>query len=112
VFSSVHRRHAQNLAPLLPPQLRTHDAVDPRADGVPGLVDQHAGVVVKLDDAPVAALRGVLGPHHHGVPDVASLDLVAGRHAGQSVGLAASLLLDDDDDSVPWRSQLPAGHSV
>ncbi len=42
----------------------------PTADRVAALVDEHAGVVVKADDAAILPLHLVLGPHDHGVPDV------------------------------------------
>lgn len=75
----MHRRHAQDLAPALPAQLGAHDAVDARADGVAGLVDQHAGVVVEPHDAAVGPLHLFPRPHHDRVPDVAPLHLVRCR---------------------------------
>lgn len=100
--SCVHRRHGQDLAPLLPPQLGSNDAVDTRSDGVSGLVDQDAGVIVESDDASVAALHLGLGSDDDGVAHVAALDLVGGREAGHAVGVGTLVFLDDDDDAVTW----------
>lgn len=72
----VHGRHAQDLGPLLPPQLGAHHAADSRPDGVPRLVDQHTGIVVKLDHAAIGPLRAVSRPYDDSMPDVSSLDLV------------------------------------
>jgi len=98
--SCLHRRHAENLAPLLLAQLGAYDAIDARANGVASLVDEHTGVVVKLDHAAVGPLHPVLCPHDDGVPDVAPLDLVRCRHAGHALGHGSALLLDDDHDAV------------
>lgn len=72
----MHRRHTQDLAPLAPPQLGSHHAVDSRSDGVAGLADQHAGVVVELDHGSVGSLHLLPRPHDDGVSDVAALHLV------------------------------------
>lgn len=96
----MHRRHTQDLGPLLPPQLGADDAVDAAADGVAGLVDQDAGVVVEAHDGAVLALDLVLCAHDDGVPDVAALDLVAGGRGRHALTAGAALLLDDADDAV------------
>lgn len=92
--------HAQDLAPFPPPQLGADDAVDARADGVAGLVDQDAGVVVEPHDAAVGSLHLLLGPHHDGVSDVASLHLVRGRGDAHACVTGASLLLYDGHETV------------
>lgn len=98
--SSVHRRHGQDLAPLLPLQLSTYDTVDARADGITRLVEKNAGVVVKLDLRPVAAEHRVLGSDDDGVADVSALDLLGVGDAGHTGGGGGAVLLDDDDDAV------------
>jgi len=99
VTSYLHRCHAQYLAPLLRPQLLSHDAVDATSDRVAGLVDEHARVVVEPDRAAVAPADPVPRPYHDCVSDITSLDLGAagGCHA---CGVGASLLLYYDDDSI------------
>lgn len=100
-YLRLHRRHGQNLAPLLALELGADDAVDAGADGVAGLVEEHAGVVAEADRGAVAAERGVLCADDDGVAHVAALDLggVGGAHAGRGGG---AVLLDDDDDAVTW----------
>jgi hypothetical protein len=101
----MHRRHTQDLGPLLPSQLSTDDAVDSRSDGVASLVDEHAGVVIEADDRAVRSLQLLLGPHDDGVADVSALDLVrsgGGPHTG--VG-GISLLLYDGYYSVACRER-------
>lgn len=75
---SMHRRHTQNLAPLPPPQLSSYYSVHSGSDRVAGLADQHAGVVVKLDNGAVGSLDLLPCPHDDGVSDVTSLDFVGG----------------------------------
>lgn len=99
----MHGGHAENLAPLPPPELGADHAVDAGADGVARLVDEDAGVVVELDDGAVGPLDLLPGPHDDGVPDVAALDLV-GRRRGAHAGVrGAALLLDDGYDAVTCR---------
>lgn len=101
----MHGRHTQDLCPLLPPQLCADDAVDATADGVAGLVDEDAGVVVEAHDGAVHALDLVLCAHDDGVSDVAALDLVAGGGGGHALAAGAALLLDDAHDAVADRGQ-------
>jgi hypothetical protein len=96
----MHGRHTQDLAPLLPAQLGADDAVDARADGIAGLVDEDARVIVELDDAAVGSLHLLPRPHHDGVPDVASLHLVRGRGRTHTGVACSPLLLDDGYESV------------
>ena len=102
----MHRRQAQNLTPLLAPQLVRHDPVQPAPDRLAALVDQHAGVVVELHDAAVRPRVFLRRPHDHRVPDVAAADFVRGADgygaAGAGFGAEVALLLDDDDDAVAW----------
>lgn len=102
----LHRGHGQNLAPLLPLQLRAHHAVDSSADGIARLVEQDAGVVVEAHDGAVAALSSVAGSDDDGVADVAALDLCGGRDACHAGGGGAALFLDDDDDAITWLEGL------
>lgn len=90
----MRRRHTQNLTPLPPAQLGAHNAVDTRADGVPGLVDQNAGVVVEPHDAAVRPLHALPRPHHDRVPDVSSLHFVRGCRGAHACVACAALLLD------------------
>lgn len=102
----MHGGHAENLAPLPPPELGADDAVDTGADGVARLVDEDAGVVVELDDRAVGPLDLLPGPHDDGVADVAALDLV-GRRRGAHAGIRrAALLLDDGYDAVTCRRKV------
>lgn len=96
----VHRSHTQDLAPLLPPQLRADDPVDARPDRLARLVDQNTRIVVEAQDASILPLDPVACAHDDGVADVAALDLVGGGGAGHARGVEGALLLDDADDAV------------
>lgn len=96
----VHGRHGQDLAPLLPPQLGSHDSIDARADRISGLVDEDTSVVVKANDAPVATLHLRFGSDHDSVAHVAALYFVGQRGAGHAFGAGSPVFLNDDDDSV------------
>jgi hypothetical protein len=98
----VHGRQRQDLGPLHLFQLSGDDTADPGADGLAGLVDQDAGVVVKLDDAAVWALPLLCGAHDNGVPDVSAADLVGGTDgdAVARLGAKVALLLDNNDYAV------------
>lgn len=100
----MHGRHAQNLAPLGLSKLHANDAVDARADGVTGFVDENAGIVVESDDRAVLALDLVLCADNNGVADISALDLVGGGQRGGALVGVLALLLDDDDDAVTWKS--------
>ena len=104
----VHGRQGQNLGPLLLPQLGGHDAADSGSDGLAGLVDQDAGIVVELDDAAVGPLPLLRGAHHDGMPHVAAPDLVccADRCSICGLGAEVSLLLDDDYYAVTCRASV------
>jgi hypothetical protein len=97
----LHGRHTQNLAPLLLAQLSPDDAVDTCSDRIPRLVDEYTCVIVKSDHTAVPPLHGLLGPDHHGMPDVAAFDL-GGTSAGHAFGVGAALFLDNDDDAVTY----------
>jgi hypothetical protein len=99
---NVHGRQRQDLGPLHLFQLRGDDTADSGTDGLAGLVDQDAGVVVKLDDAAVWALPLLCGAHDHGVPDVSATDLVGGTDgdAVARLGAKVALLLDNNDYAV------------
>lgn len=96
----MHRRHTQNLGPLLLAQLRADHTIDTGPDGLARLVDEHAGIVVKLDHGPVLALGAVPRAHHHGVPDVAAFHLVGRRGRRHALTGGGALLLHDADDAV------------
>jgi hypothetical protein len=98
----VHGRQRQNLGPLLLPQLGSDDAADSGADGLAGLVDQDAGIVVELDDAAIGALPLLGGAHDDGVSDVSATDLVGGADGDAVARLRAkvALLLDNNDYAV------------
>lgn len=96
-------RHTEDLAPLLPPQLSTNYTVDAGANGVTGLADEDAGVVVKLDDAAVGALHLLARAHDDGVSDVTALHLVR-RRGGTHTGIGcAARLLDNGYEAVSFR---------
>lgn len=101
-LSDVHGCQRQNLGPLLLPQLGGHNAADSRPNGLAGLVDEHAGVVIELDHATVRSLPLLRCAHNNGVSDVSSSYLVrcADGHAVARLGAEVALLLDDNDDSV------------
>lgn len=98
----VQGGHAEDLAPALAAELGGDDAVDAGADGVAGLVDEDAGVVVEADDAAVGALGLLARAHHDRVPDVPPLHLVRRRRRGRphSRVAGAPLLLHDRYESV------------
>lgn len=99
-YLSLHGGHGQNLAPLLALQLSAHSTVDSGADGVSGLVEEDARIVVEADHGTVAALGRVLGSNNDGMTDVTTLDFVGCRHAGHATRGGTSLLLDDNDDAI------------
>lgn len=101
----LHRRHTENSAPFLFPQLLTHDAVDARADRVASLVDQDAGVVVELDAAAVSPGDLLPRPYDHGVSDITALDLGTRTGGGHTLGLGASLLLHNHDDAIAYGTR-------
>ena len=108
----VQGGHAEDLAPALAAELGGDNAVDAGADGVAGLVDEDAGVVVEAHDAAVGALQLLGRPHHNGVPYVAAAHLVgrAHRHAAAAgLGPEAALLLHNDDDAFAWEGGLARG---
>ena len=98
----VHRRQRQDLRPLLLPQLCRHNTADSRPNGLAGLVDQHAGVVVKLDHAAVRSLPLLRCAHDDCVADVSAPHFVccADGHAVAGLGAEVALLLDDNYDAV------------
>lgn len=96
----MHRCHTQNLAPLPPPKLSTHHAVDSRSDRIAGLVDENAGVVVEADNRAIGALDLLLCSHDDSVSNVSSLDLVRCGSGTHSCVGGATLLLDDGYYSV------------
>lgn len=98
----MQRRHTQNLAPLLPPQLGADHAADSGTNGLARLVDEYAGIVVKLHYGPILPLYGVPGADDDGVSDITSLDLVGGGRGGHTLTGGGALLLDDADDTVAY----------
>ena len=98
----VHRRQRQDLGPLHLLELGGDDTADAGANGLAGLVDEDAGVVVELDDAAVGALPLLCGAHDDGVPDVSAADLVGGADgdAVARLGAEVALLLDNNDYAV------------
>lgn len=103
----VHGRQRQDLGPLLLPQLRRHHAADSRPNGLARLVDEHAGVVVELDDAAVRALPLLRCAHDDGVTHVSSPYFVRGAdgYAVARLGAEVALLLDDYDDAIACDNQ-------
>lgn len=103
----VHGRQRQDLRPLLLPQFCCHDAADSRPNGLAGLVDQHAGVVVELDHATVRSLPLLRCAHDDCVADISSPHFVGGAdgHAVAGLGSKVALLLNDYDDAVAWLRQ-------
>ena len=100
----VHGSHGQNLAPLLAPQFLSHDAVDTRSNGITGLVEQDAGVIIELDLRTVAALHGVSCANNNGVSDVTASNFLGAGNAGHAGGGGGSVLLHNDDNAVTWFS--------
>lgn len=100
----MHRRQRQNFRPLLLPQFGCYDAAHSRANGLAGLVDQHTGIVVKLDYAAVRPLPLLCCAHHDGMPYVSSADLVrcADGDAVAGLGAKVSLFLHYDDYAIAW----------
>src|SRR5260370_12092863 len=84
-------------------QLAGHGSEDARASGVVGLREQDGGVLVEADERTVGAAIFLVNPHHHGLDDLALLDLAA-RLRG----------LDGGGDDVAHRRVLAvvtAGHA-
>lgn len=98
----MHRRQRQDLGPLLLSELARDDAAHSRSDGLAGLVDEHAGVVVELDHAAVGPLPLLRCPHHDGVSHISSSDLVrcADGHAVAGLGAEVALLLDNHHHAI------------
>lgn len=88
-------------------QFLANNAAQSTANGIAGLVDEHARVVVKFHDAAVGALIFLSRANNDGVTDVASPDLVGGGNGDCGIGTRLrterSLLLDDDDDAIACR---------
>jgi hypothetical protein len=92
----MHRRQRQYLRPLLPLELRRHDAANSRPNRLSRLIDQHAGIIVELDHTPVRSLPLLRRAHYDCMPYVASSDLVRGADGdGGALGAEVSLLLHD-----------------
>lgn len=97
----MHRRHTQNLAPLLPPQLGAHHPVYPRSDRLATFVDQHTGIVVKAYTAAVPALDLVLCADHNGMANVTAFHFGGGgRGTHAALARGGALLLDNADNAV------------
>lgn len=100
----MHGRKRENLGPLHVVQLASDQAVQSRADGLASFVDEHASIVVELDDAAVWSLISLCRAHHDGVSNVSSPHLVRRTDghaaAGAGLGTKVALLLNDYDDSV------------
>lgn len=80
--------------------------VQTTSDWLTRLVDQHARIIVKLDDAPVRPLTFLHCPHNDRMSDVASPYFVGCGNgngtAGAGLGTKRALLLNDHDDSITW----------
>jgi hypothetical protein len=78
--------------------------VQSRADRLSSLVDENAGVVVKLDNTAVRSLVLLCGTDDNGVSDITTADFVGGTDgyaaSGAGFGTKVALLLNDDDDAV------------
>lgn len=98
----VHWGEGQDLGPLLLPQFCSDDAADSGSDGLAGLVDEDAGIVVELDDTAVWPLPLLGGAHDDCVPHIASPHLVgcADGHAVAGFGAKVALLLHHHDNAV------------
>src|SRR5690606_35948753 len=66
-----------DLHELLGAQLAGHRPEDARADRLMLVVQQHRGVAVEADQRTVCTAHALAGTHHHGVVDLALLDLAA-----------------------------------
>jgi hypothetical protein len=98
--SSLHRRHTENLAPLLLLELLPHDAVDSSSDGIAGFVDEDTSIVIKLDHTAVPSTDPVSRPNHNGVSNVTALDLVRVRGRAHAFVGGTSVLLNHHHDTV------------
>lgn len=101
----MHGRQRENLGPLHLSQLGRDDTADSRADGLAGLVDEHAGVVVELDHAAVRPLPLLRCADYDGVSYIASSDLIRGADGDAVAGFGAkvSLFLDDYHYAIAWQ---------
>lgn len=89
----VHGRQRQNLGPLLLPELCCHNPADSGSNGLAGLVDEHASIVVELDHAAVGPLPLLRCPDHDGVAHVSSPDLVGCADGYAVAGFRAKVAL-------------------
>lgn len=84
--------------------LRERLTIHTRPDRIPGLVDEHAGIVSKTNDRSILPLQLLLDPDDHTMANISAADLVRKRGCGGSLGPGGSLLLHDDDYPVTCTS--------
>jgi hypothetical protein len=117
----MHGSQTQNLGPLHVAELASNNTwrvsvdmrrpkrqrmrtIQSRADRLSSLVDENAGVVVKLDNTAVRSLVLLCGTDDNGVSDITTADFVGGTDgyaaSGAGFGTKVALLLNDDDDAV------------
>src|SRR6185503_20558934 len=87
-----------NLHELLPPELTRDRPKDTSPDGIPILIDQHAGIPIKLDVGTILATYFLGGPHDYSAAYIALLDCC--RRNG---------LFDTHDDNVSERGLATPG---
>lgn len=74
-------------------------------NGISGLADQDAGVVVELHHTPIRPLQLLLCAHDHSMPHVSTADLVGGRcryaaTAWTRLRTEVALLLNDNNNAI------------
>jgi hypothetical protein len=93
----VHRRQRQNFGPLLLPQFRRNNTTDSGSNRFSSLIDQHTGVIVKLDHTAIRSLPLLCCPYYNRVSYISSPYFVrcADGNAVTGFGTEISLFLYD-----------------
>lgn len=79
------------------PKLSEALTVHSCSNRVPGLVDQHTGIIAESDEGSVRALQFLLHANNNGMSDITTTDLVRKCSGGGGFGACGSLLLNDNN---------------
>jgi hypothetical protein len=93
----VHGRQRQYLRPLLLPQFRRNNTTDSRSNRFSSLIDQHTGIIVKLDHTAIRSLPLLCCPYYNRVSYISAPYFVrcADGNAVTGFGTEISLFLYD-----------------
>jgi hypothetical protein len=100
-FLDVHRGQREDLGPLFLPELCRHHTAHSRSDGLAGLVDEYAGVVVELDHAAVRPLPLFGRPYDYRLPYISAPHLVRGADGDAVARFRAKVALFFYDHHYP-----------